>query len=130
MDKHIATLEKVYSRIKEGDFYDDYDDATKLLGEFREAIAAIALMRGQSDMVLVPRALTAENGAKAALIGEFEEIVEMRCTECDEDYDCEVCEGSGVMDRVVPVSWTTIKNIHKAMVAHFHPAPKDTADEQ
>lgn len=50
MDKHIATLEKVYSRIKEGDFYDDYDDATKLLGEFREAIAAIALMRGQSDI--------------------------------------------------------------------------------
>jgi hypothetical protein len=73
---------------------------------------------------VVPTALTAENGAKAALIGEFEETTEMRCTECDEDYDCEVCEGSGVMDRVVPVSWRTIKAIHKAMVAHFAAAPQ------
>lgn len=57
--------------------------------------------------ILVPRALTAENGAKGALIGEFHE-----------DY--------GIQDELgderwakVAVSWTTIKAIHKKMVAHF-----------
>lgn len=86
-----------------------------------------ALAKLDDGWVLVPRSLTAENGAKAALSGEFHETIECACSECDEDYDCEVCEGSGFMDREVPVSWSTIKEIHKAMVAHFRPLPSPPA---
>lgn len=97
--------------------------------------AAIALMRGQSeDMVLVPRRLTYENGTKGALIGEFKETLVMRCVECDEGYVdddvCEECGGSGEFGVKVPVSWDTLKDIHKAMVAHFHPpAAKQERDD-
>jgi hypothetical protein len=61
--------------------------------------------------ILVPRALTAENGAKAALIGDFSETFDYIDDEGDE------CTAE------IPVSWDTIKSIHKAMVAHFDDAP-------
>jgi hypothetical protein len=54
---------------------------------------------------LVPTELTAENGMKAALIGEFFEEVET----LDEDGNPHKMQ--------VPVSWTTIKAIHRAMIA-------------
>ena len=53
-------------------------------------------------MVLVPRELTAENGAKSALLGEFH-------------LDC--YEGTGNEGHVVP--WDTIKEIHRRMVSLF-----------
>lgn len=56
---------------------------------------------------MLPRELTAENGAKAALIGEFFEVFEYVDEEGDE------CEAH------VQVSWSTIKAIWKAAVAHF-----------
>jgi hypothetical protein len=64
--------------------------------------------------VLVPRELTAENGAKAFLIGEFSETFDYMDDEGDE------C----VAD--IPVSWTTIKAIHKKMVALFTPSDTST----
>lgn len=43
------------------------------------------------DMILMPRELTAENGAKAILIGEFSETIELRCPECDgDDKECDI----------------------------------------
>jgi hypothetical protein len=71
------------------------------------------------DSVLLPRKLTAENGAKAALIGEFSETVEIM----DEDGE------EHPMD--VPVSWDTIKRIWVAAVAHFdasQPSPAATVE--
>lgn len=63
-----------------------------------------------NKMAQLPRKLTAENGAKALLIGEFFET------------------GS-----YLPVSWTTIKAIYAKIVEHFAtPAtwhPIDPADE-
>jgi hypothetical protein len=61
----------------------------------------------RDDFILVPRELTAENGAKAALIGEFTESFEY----CDQDGDEQTAH--------IPVSWTTIKEIYKAAVKHF-----------
>ncbi|MFT8851554.1 hypothetical protein, partial [Acetobacter orientalis] len=58
-------------------------------------------------MILMPEALTAENGAKAALIGEFHETFTHECPDCGGDglgaasphsegeTRCELCNGTG-----------------------------------
>ncbi len=61
--------------------------------------------------VIVPNKLTAENGAKGVLSGEFSETTFISCPECFGDDDCETCDGSGRIEIKVPVSWTTIKTI-------------------
>lgn len=45
--------------------------------------------------VMVPMRLTAENGAKGALSGEFSETKFVNCPECFGDDECETCDGSG-----------------------------------
>jgi len=61
---------------------------------------------------------TAENGMKAALIGEFHEYVAIQCPECSSEPEpnegCETCHGVGECRERVGVSWTTIKAIAKA----------------
>jgi DnaJ-class molecular chaperone len=124
MTDHLAVLEELDRRCIEG---------TPTSNAIR---AAIALMRGQSeDMALVPRRLTYENGAKGALIGEFKVTARSTCEDCDgEGYDdsgdeCESCEGECSVEYEIPIPWDTLKEIHKAMVAYFHP-PKETAMQQ
>ncbi|MGT6149628.1 hypothetical protein ACRW5G_16600 [Escherichia coli] len=73
---------------------------------------------------LVPKRLTAENGAKRALSGEFSETKFINCPECFGDEDCETCDGSGRIEISVPVSWTTIKAIWAKGVEHFSEAPQ------
>jgi len=68
---------------------------------------------------LMPSELTAENGSKAALMGEFTEEASMPCTECFGDDECENCDGSGRILVEAPVSWTTIKSIYAKAVEHF-----------
>ena len=83
----------------------------------------------KSKTVIMPRELTAENGAKALLNGEFFERVEVDedCEACngegvifDQVY-CDVCDGEQTISKIreVPVSWTTIKAIYKKAVEHF-----------
>lgn len=76
-----------------------------------------------NDTLPLPRALTAENGARAALSGEFFEHMEIECHECFErdapDPDCEICHGAGSYATNVPVTWTTIKAIWRRAVEHF-----------
>jgi hypothetical protein len=83
-----------------------------------------------TDYVLMPKRLTAENGAKGALSGEFKESVQVTCPVCDgsgddPDFDgdptehggaCLECNGEGTVAQNVPVSWDTIKDIYKAAV--------------
>jgi hypothetical protein len=60
-----------------------------------------------AQSAMLPRKLTAENGAKAALICEFHE----EFTFMDEEgYEC---------TAKVPVTWDTIKRIWDSAVAHF-----------
>lgn len=70
--------------------------------------------------VILPRKLTAENGAKALLMGEFFEIESIVCPVCDGDentiIDCIDCGGSGEIVTPVAVSWTTIKAIYDKIV--------------
>lgn len=80
----------------------------------------------------MPVSLTAENGAKALLSGEFYEHFEMQCPQCggagsiedefefgDEEISCDHCDGYGEYTVRVPVSWTTIKEIYKKIVEHY-----------
>lgn len=69
--------------------------------------------------VMVPMRLTAENGAKGALSGEFSETKFVKCPECFGDDECETCDGSGKIEITVPVTWTTIKAIWVKGVEHF-----------
>lgn len=74
--------------------------------------------------VMVPMRLTAENGAKGALSGEFSETKFVNCPECFGDDECETCDGSGRFEITVPVTWTTIKEIWAKGVEHFAAAPQ------
>ncbi len=72
------------------------------------------------DTVVLPSKLTAENGAKALLIGEFHEIIKIDnpahcgCGECD--YCAEFPESEETIEHKVPVSWDTIKSIYNMIV--------------
>lgn len=79
--------------------------------------------------VMVPMRLTAENGAKGALSGEFSETKFVNCPECFGDDECETCDGSGRIEITVPVTWTTIKEIWAKGVEHFTTAPQSPGSE-
>lgn len=79
--------------------------------------------------VMVPMRLTAENGAKGALCGEFSETKFVNCPECFGDDECETCDGSGRIEITVPVTWTTIKEIWAKGVEHFAAAPQSPGSE-
>ncbi|WP_392420613.1 hypothetical protein [Edwardsiella piscicida] len=79
------------------------------------------------DFALVPKKLTAENGAKSVLLGEFSETKFINCPECFGDDECETCDGSGIIEITVPVTWTTIKAIWAKGVEHFASAPQQEA---
>lgn len=94
------------------------------------ACRAATLQAGNSPVipdgyVMVPMRLTAENGAKGALSGEFSETKFVNCPECFGDDECETCNGSGRIEIKVPVSWTTIKEIWIKGVEHFAAAPQE-----
>lgn len=86
-----------------------------------EPVQANTLRDGYCTM---PMKLTAENGAKGALSGEFSETKFINCPECFGDDECETCDGSGRIEISVPVSWTTIKQIWAKGVEHFAAAPQ------
>ncbi len=77
---------------------------------------------------LVPIELTAENGAKGLLSGEFSETKYINCPDCFGCDECETCDGSGRIEITVPVSWTTIKEIWAKGVKHFTAAPQQEAE--
>ncbi|HFZ1234217.1 MULTISPECIES: hypothetical protein [Klebsiella pneumoniae complex] len=79
--------------------------------------------------VMVPMRLTAENGAKGALSGEFSETKFVNCPECFGDDECETCDGSGRIEITVPVTWTTIKDIWAKGVEHFSATPREVKGE-
>lgn len=74
--------------------------------------------------VMMPRALTAANGAKSLMMGEFSETIGVVCEYCisdDDQLECELCLGTGEHEQKVPISWDTIKDIYAKAVDHFSP---------
>ena len=96
--------------------------------------------RDGNEFVWVPVKLTAENGAKSALIGEFSVKTIARCPECDgeggvgdrdfaEDAppdECPTCGREGTVEQSISIPWTTIKDIYAAAIAA---APQFVAGE-
>lgn len=84
----------------------------------RRAALSPASTGQEAGYVLMPAKLTAENGAKAALSGEFAENIKLACPECDgeDSDDCEVCSGEGDVAVPVTVEWGTIKRIYEKAV--------------
>lgn len=76
----------------------------------------------------MPKKLTAENGAKAALSGDFTEHKFINCSECFGDDECESCDGSGLIKVEVTLSWSTIKAIWEKGADHFAAAPAPGGD--
>jgi hypothetical protein len=73
----------------------------------------------------MPRKLTAENGSKSLMIGEFFVEVEVHNEEycgCDECDYCQMVQDDGAAPTItikVPVPWDTIKDIYNRLVV-FH----------
>lgn len=87
----------------------------------REVAAQVGQVAVPEGFVMMPRRLTAENGAKSLLLGEFKESIQMPCPECDGEGDdeCLTCENMGEVSRDIPVSWDNIKAIYEMAVEHL-----------
>ncbi|UQB79148.1 DUF3850 domain-containing protein [Pseudomonas shirazica] len=72
------------------------------------------------EYCLMPKRLTAENGAKALLLGEFKVEVTQECPECrelDEPVEgCEICDGEGEYGQRHIIPWEKIKYIYSEAV--------------
>ena len=63
--------------------------------------------------VQMPVKLTAENGAKAALMGEFVVNNHLVCPKCNgDDCTCGYCNGTGEVTQKVSIPWIVIKDIY------------------
>ncbi|WP_443701303.1 hypothetical protein [Pseudomonas sp.] len=69
---------------------------------------------------IMPKRLTAENGAKALLLGEFKFLVTRECPECCELEEpaegCEICDGEGEYGQQHTIPWDQIKFIYSVAV--------------
>lgn len=74
-------------------------------------------------MAILPSRLTAENGAKALLMGEFyetREVDNLAYCDCEECAYCIAREGEPeTIIEKIPVSWDTIKAIYAKIVEHY-----------
>lgn len=101
---------------------DEFAKSAQTVDEYRDAMANAIEKRFaetiqiSEQIALMPRALTAENGAKSAMMASFHEVVEHSCQHCDDGEECELCNGTGTHPQKVPVSWTTIKAIYAKAV--------------
>lgn len=67
----------------------------------------------------MPKELTAENGAKALLVGEFHETIEVDLNgECYCDNPECKCPDTDILR--IPVDWRTIKSIYTTLYSHFN----------
>lgn len=77
------------------------------------------------DKIIMPRSLTAENGAKYFLGGEFVIMQDFPCPLCEgagEDpmgLECTLCEGECTVVQPVMIPWTKIKEIYAMAVDYF-----------
>lgn len=73
-----------------------------------------------SGYCLMPTKLTAENGAKALLLGEFKLEVTSECPECrdleEPSEGCEICDGEGEYGQQHMIPWDQIKFIYSEAV--------------
>lgn len=88
---------------------------------------------------ILPKELTAENGAKALLMGEYSVGDFIQCGLCDngnasvddDEFEaCELCDGQGGHHVSFAVDWTTIKEIWRKAADHLTADPQPKAEEK
>lgn len=83
-----------------------------------EPVVAVAV--APEGYCIMPIRLTAENGAKALLLGEFTLKVTMECQECvdmeEPSEGCEICDGEGEYGQKHMIPWDQIKFIYSKAV--------------
>ena len=79
--------------------------------------------------IVMPRELTAENGAKSAFIGEFFESYTAPC-DCDGDEKCIACNGTFKIKIWVPITWANLKTIYSRIVNFFDEKEKLRSQQQ
>lgn len=87
---------------------ENYPERVKYISELESELQQL---EGRGETVLMPKKLTAENGSKGLMMGEFFEYVEIEDTRVE-----------------VPVSWTTIKRMYDKLV-EYHTAPELTPNK-
>ena len=102
------------------------EDKEKLVHAF-PVYAAPQIATIPEGYAVLPMELTAENGAKYLMLGEFEEVSLWECPRCDGDEDCDMCHGHGSYTYRTPVSWNTIKQIWRKAATHFAAPEQPTA---
>lgn len=99
--------------------WEDQGFEYKAMYEQAEQPAPIAVV--PDGYCIMPRQLTAENGAKAMLLGEFKLLATMECPECcelDEPTEgCSICDGEGEYGQKHTIPWDQIKFIYRKAVA-------------
>ena len=104
---------------------DAYESAQNLKGYTSRVLYQYSERAAQAVVVpegycIMPRRLTAENGAKALLLGEFTLKVTMDCSECCEleepSEGCEICDGEGEYGQKHTIPWDQIKFIYSEAV--------------
>ncbi|MDD9665049.1 hypothetical protein, partial [Klebsiella pasteurii] len=110
-------------------------DAVAAIAEVKgwNACRAAMLQAGNSPVIpdgymMVPMRLIAENGAKAALLGEFNLEYTLTCHECFGE-GCDDCSGEGTWTSTMPIDWTTIKEIWDKAINHFAAAQREVKSE-
>lgn len=103
------------------------DEAQRRFDEYQSAslqssiapLAPVAVMVPEGYCIM-PKRLTAENGAKALLLGEFKVTVTKECHDCGEldepNQYCEICDGEGEYSQSHTISWDQIKFIYSKAV--------------
>tara|TARA_R110000764_G_scaffold72464_2_gene148608 strand:+ start:5240 stop:5542 length:303 start_codon:yes stop_codon:yes gene_type:complete len=98
----MKDIKEQYKQETKGSVYSGELESTSYTDEYVRWMEQKLASNTEIIGVIMPRELTAENGAKGLLIGEFYEEIE---------HD----EGT----YKVAVEWTTIKDIYKKIVAHY-----------
>lgn len=90
------------------------------IARVHQLVGENAALKVPAGYCIMPESLTAENGAKGALSGEFFTETGIACEECggdcDEDDPCKHCNDLGVQTVRTAIGWSTIKDIYKMAV--------------
>jgi hypothetical protein len=88
--------------------------------EIRTLYPAAPVALVPEGFCIMPKSLTAENGAKALLLWDFKVEVTQDCLECSEldepNEQCDICHGVGEYTNRHPISWDQIKSIYSKAV--------------